>query len=281
MTSMAASHLSGLHDSTTVLLEEANDLGQILLDLLLVVHLLCSLLLLLVVLLVALLLRRVSLLLMALLVSKRIGSLVLRLSMVRLIVLLGLTIVRRRDGGSTSEVDIDSTFVVLGMVLEALLLADLLDTRLDLLDVIDRVIALADNAASAIRDVRITANMENYSHMQMVLAGTLCVLDSLFQNLFGLFHELTVKVNGITVDSAYSIVLAEDELGCLSVVVVCLLSMVLGLLRQIVSSTSVSTRVCLLRLGGIVLALAVFLARKISQSVVFGFRVARLLVVEG
>lgn len=281
MTSTAASHLSALHNSTTVLLEEANNLGKVLLDLFLIVHLLCSLLLLLVVLLVALLLRRVSLLLMALLVSKRIGSLVLRLAMVGLVVLLGLTIVRRRDGSSTSEVDIDSTFVVLGMVLEALLLADLLDTRLDLLDVIDRVIALADNAASAIRDVRITANMENYSHMQMVLAGTLCVLDSLFQNLFGLFHELTVKVNGIPIDSSYSIVLAEDEFGSLSVVVVCLLSMVLGLLRQIVSSTSVSTRVCLLRLGGIVLALAVFLARKISQSVVFGFRVARLLVVEG
>ena len=278
---MAASHLSALHDSTTVLLEEANNLGKVLLDLFLVVHLLCSLLLLLVVLLVALLLRRVSLLLMALLVSKRIGSLVLRLAMVGLVVLLGLTIVRRRDGSSTSEVDIDSTFVVLGMVLEALLLADLLDTRLDLLDVIDRVIALSDNAASAIRYVRVTANLENYSHMQMVLAGTLCVLDSLFQNLFGLFNELAVKVNGIPIDSSYSIVLAEDEFGSLSVVVVCLLSMVLGLLRQVVSSTSVSTRVCLLRLGGIVLALAVFLARKISQSVVFGFRVARLLVVEG
>lgn len=148
LTSMAASHLSALHDSTTVLLEEANDLGQVLLDLLLVVHLLCSLLLLLVVLLVALLLRWVSLLLMTLLVSKRIGSLVLRLSMVRLVVLLRLTIILRRDGSSTGEVNVDSTFVVLGMVLEALLLADLLNTRLDLLDVVDRVIALADNAAS-------------------------------------------------------------------------------------------------------------------------------------
>jgi len=117
--------------------------------------------------------------------------------------------------------------------------------------------------------------------MQMVLAGTLCVLDSLFQNLFGLFNELTVKVNGIPIDSSYSIVLAEDEFGSLSVVVVCLLSMVLCLLRQVVSSTSISTRVCLLRLGGIVLALAVFLARKISQSVVLGFGIARLLVVEG
>lgn len=79
---MATSHLSTLHDSTTVLLEETNNLGQVLLDLLLVVHLLCSLLLLLVVLLVALLLGRVSLLLMALLVSKRIRGLVLGLSVV-------------------------------------------------------------------------------------------------------------------------------------------------------------------------------------------------------
>jgi hypothetical protein len=277
---MATSDLTALHDSTTVLLEETNDLGHVLLDLLLIVHLVCSLLLLLVVLLVALLLRRVSLLLVAL-VSKRIGSLVLGLSMVGLIVLLRLTISSRRDGCSTSEVDVHSTFVVLGMVLEALLLADLLNTRLDLLNVVDRVIALADNAASTIRDIQTAANFRGYSHMQMVLAGTLCVLDSLFQNLFGLFNELTVKVNSITINSAYGIVLAEDELGCLSVVVVCLLSMVLGLLREIVSSTSVSTRVCFLRLGGAVLALAVFLSRKVSQSVVLGFRVTRLLVVEG
>jgi hypothetical protein len=162
-----------------------------------------------------------------------------------------------------------------------LLLADLLNTRLDLLNVVDRVIALADNAVSTIRDVRPAANLERYSHMQMVLAGTLCVLDSLFQNLFGLFNELTVKVNSITIDSAYSIVLAEDELGGLSVVVVCLLTMFLCLLREVVSSTSISTRVCFLRLGGAVLALTVFLSRKVSQSVVFGFRVARLLVVEG
>jgi hypothetical protein len=278
---MATSDLTALHDSTTVLLEETNDLGHVLLNLLLVVHLVCSLLLLLVVLLVALLLGRVSLLLVTLLVSKRIGSLVLRLSMVGLIVLLRLTIPSRRNRCSTCEVDVHSTFVVLGMVLEALLLADLLNTRLDLLNVIDRVVALADNAASTIREIQTTANFRGYSHMQMVLAGTLRVLDSLFQNLFGLFNELTMKVNGITIDSAYGIVLAEDKLGGLSVVVVCLLSMVLGLLREIVSSTSISTRVCFLRLSGAVLALTVFLSRKVSQSVVFGFRVARLLVVEG
>ena len=146
-----------------MLLEETNNLGQVLLDFLLVVHLLCSLLLLLVVLLVALLLGRISLLLMALLVSReRIGSLVLRLSVVRLVVLLRLTISRRRNSCSTSEVDVDSTFVVLGMVLETLLLADLLNTRLDLLNMIDRVIALADNAASTIRDISVTANLEEY-----------------------------------------------------------------------------------------------------------------------
>lgn len=167
------------------------------------------------------------------------------------------------------------------MVLEALLLADLLNTRLDLLNVVDRVIALADNAAYVIRDIPPIANLEDYSHMQMSLASTLCILDSLFQNLFGLFDKLTVKIDGIAVNSSYSIVLAEDELGCLSVVVVCLLSMVLSLLRQVVGSTSISTRVSLLRLGRTVLTFAVFLARKVSQSVVFGFRVARLLVVEG
>jgi hypothetical protein len=170
---------------------------------------------------------------------------------------------------------------VLGVVLEALLLADLLNTRLDLLNVVDRVIALADNAASVIRDFPHIANIEDYSHMQMGLASTFCVLDSLFQNLFGLFNELTMKIDSITINSSYSIVLTEDELGCLSVVVVCLLSMVLSLLRQVVGSTSISTRVSLLRLGRTVLTFAVFLACKISQSVVFGFRVARLLVVEG
>lgn len=82
--------------------------------------------------------------------------------------------------------------------------------------------------------------------MQMVLASALCVLDSLFQNLLGLFNKLTVKVNGIAVNSSYSIVLAEDELGGLSVVVVRLLSMALSFLRQVVGSTSISTRVSLL-----------------------------------
>jgi len=223
------SHLTTLHDSTTVLLEETNNLGKVLLDLLFVVHLLGSLLLLLVVLLVTLLLRRISLLLLvALLVSERIGSLVLGFSMMRLVVLLGLAISSRRYGCSTSEVDVNSAFIVLSVVLKALLLADLLDARLDLLDVVDRVVALADN------------------DMQMVLASTLCVLDSLFQNLFGLFHKLTVKVNGIAVNSSYGIVLAEDVLGSLSVVVVCLLSMALSFLRQVVGSASISTRVCLL-----------------------------------
>lgn len=146
------SHLTTLHDCTAVLLEEANDLGKVLLDLLFVVHLLCSLLLLLV-LLVTLLLSRISLLLLALLISKRVCSLVLRLSMMRLVVLLGLTIASRRDGCSTSKVDVDSAFIVLGVVLKTLLLTDLLDARLNLLNVVDRVIALADNAAPNVRDI--------------------------------------------------------------------------------------------------------------------------------
>lgn len=152
LTNMAISHSTTLHDCTTVLLEEANNLGEVLLDLLFVVHLLCSLLLLLV-LLVTLLLGRISLLLVALLVSKRVSSLVLGLSMMRLVVLLRLTIASRRDRCSTSKVDVDSTFIVLGVVLKTLLLADLLDARLDLLNVVDRVIALANNATLIVRHI--------------------------------------------------------------------------------------------------------------------------------
>lgn len=274
----------GLHDSTTVLLEEADDLGEVLLDLLLVIHLVSSLLLLLVVLLVllvALLLRRVALLLLALLVAQRVGSLVLRLSMMRLVVLLRLTISSRGYGGSTSEVYVDSAFIVLGMVLETLLLADLLDTRLDLLDVVDRVVTFADDAVTTIRRRNKGSKRSRYLHMQMVLAGALCVLDSLFQNLLGLFNKLTVEVNGITVDSSYSVVLAEDVFRSLSIVVVGLLTVVLCFLRQVVSGTSISTRIRLLRFGRTMLTFAVFLSRKVSQSIVLGLGVARLLVVEG
>ena len=90
-----------------------------------------------------------------------------------------------------------------------------------------------------------------------------------------------MEVDGITVDSSYSVVLAEDVFRSLSIVVVGLLTVVLCFLRQVVSSTSISTRIRLLRFGRTVLTFAVFLSRKVSQPIVLGLRVARLLVIEG
>jgi hypothetical protein len=119
------------------------------------------------------------------------------------------------------------------------------------------------------------------SHMQVVLTSTLCVLDSLLQNLLGLFDKLTVQINRVRVDSANHVVLTENVLGGLSVVVVGLLSMTLCFLGQVVGGTAIAASVGLLRLCGTVLTLAVFLAREVSQSVVLGLCIAGLLVVEG
>lgn len=50
---------------------------------------------------------------------------------------------------STLEIDVDSTFVCFGIVLESEFLTDLFDARFDLLDVVYGVVALADDAKSS------------------------------------------------------------------------------------------------------------------------------------
>lgn len=50
------------------------------------------------------------------------------------------------DGLTTGEVDVDPTGVILGGIFQAEFAADLLDARLDLLDVAGGVVALADDA---------------------------------------------------------------------------------------------------------------------------------------
>lgn len=54
--------------------------------------------------------------------------------------------VRRHHGLATSQVDIDPAGVFLGGVLQSQLATDLLNARLDFLDVARRVVALADDA---------------------------------------------------------------------------------------------------------------------------------------
>lgn len=64
--------------------------------------------------------------------------------------LLVLVVVGRRDGaqigGTTSEINVDTTGVFLGGVLQAHLATDLFDTGLDFLDVVCGVVSFADDA---------------------------------------------------------------------------------------------------------------------------------------
>ena len=100
--------------------------------------------------------------------------------------------------------------------------------------------------------------------VQVVLAGLLCIADSLFQDLLRLFYVLAVEVDGVACYFSLSVVFAEDELGGLLVVVVCFGCMLFGLLAEVVSSTAVTAFVCLACFGGEVLMLALLLAGEVA-----------------
>lgn len=61
--------------------------------------------------------------------------------------MLATATARRDDRGTALEVDVHASGVGLGHVFQAELVADLLDAGLDLLDVVDGVVSLADDAA--------------------------------------------------------------------------------------------------------------------------------------
>jgi hypothetical protein len=118
---------------------------------------------------------------------------------------------RRRDiDTTTTQVDINTTLVLLSRVVETQLLAEMLDPRLQLLHTAGRVVPLADN------------------DMQMGLAGGLEVADAGFEDVLCLLDKLAVQVNGVFGDAAWRVVLAEDELGGLLVVVGLFLLMALA-----------------------------------------------------
>lgn len=94
---------------------------------------------------------------------------------------------------TTSQVDIDSSLVWFGVILQSKLLTNLLHTRLDLLYVTRTVITFADN------------------DVQVGLAVGLRVSDALFEDIFSFLNELSVKINGIGRHSTICIVFPEDE----------------------------------------------------------------------
>lgn len=118
---------------------------------------------------------------------------------------------RRRDvNTTTTQVNINTTLVLLSRIVETQLLAEMLDPRLQLLHTAGRVVPLADN------------------DMQMRLAGGLEMADAGFEDVLCLLNKLAMQVNGVFGDAAWRIVLAEDELGGLLVVVGLFLLMALA-----------------------------------------------------
>lgn len=153
---------------------------------------------------------------------------------------------------SASQVDVDSTGILLGAVLQSQFLADLLNAGLDFLDVASRVVSLA------------------YDDVQVVLAMLLRVPDALLEDVLGLFDKLSVKINGVPIYAIRRIVLAEDVLRGLLVVLSHLCAMALAGLGQFVSGLAVAGLVGFVRLVEAVLPLGMFLTRQIAETVVFG-----------
>jgi hypothetical protein len=126
------------------------------------------------------------------------------------------------------QIDVHPTFVRLSVVLKAKFLAYLLDTRLDLLDVAWAVVPFS------------------HDNVQMRLPRTPGVLDSLFENVFRLLDELAVQVYRVSWDATGRVVLAEDELGSLSVILLHFGAVLFALLGECVRCGAIPAGISLL-----------------------------------
>lgn len=199
--------------------------------------------------------------------THRIRRLVHGLAILRVLrLMLALVIVPRhllRMMLHALQTHVDASLILLGMVLQPQLATDLLDARLDLLNVVLAVVALA------------------HDDVEVRLARGLRVPDALLEDFFCLLYELAMQINGVAGNLADSIVLAEDEFGGLFVVVVCRCLMLLGLLAEVVCAGTVALFVGMSCFCGEVLVLALFFARQIAESVIFALRIRSRSVVEG
>lgn len=130
------------------------------------------------------------------------------------------------------EVDVDAALVLLGAVLQPQLLAEVLDARLELLHVADRVVALADD------------------DVQVRLAARLRVADARLEDVLGLLDELPVQVDRVGGDLVRRVVGAEDVLGRLLVVLLHLGRVGLALVAQLLGPGAIALLVGFVGLRG-------------------------------
>lgn len=79
--------------------------------------------------------------------------------------------------------------------------------------------------------------------MQMVLPMRLGILNALFQDILRLLDELPMQIDRIGRYAPVGVVLAEDELGCLLVVLVHLAPVGLALLRELFCGRAIAALV--------------------------------------
>jgi hypothetical protein len=136
----------------------------------------------------------------------------------------------RRDCIPALQVDIDSSGVLLSLVLQSHLTANLFNPRLYLLDMIGRVIALAHN------------------DMKVRLATSLISTNAVLKDILGLFYKLTMQINAVPGHAALRIVLSEDKLASLFVVFLHLGTMSLAFFAELLCFGAIATGVRRFRL---------------------------------
>lgn len=153
-------------------------------------------------------------------------------------------------------------------------MAHLLNTRLDLLNVVARVVALSDDNVEVCLALQMPVSLNPSRSQQCQRAALpvwfssvvgafhrpgsivpacdfgyaymlLRVFYSRLKDVLRLFHELPVQIDCIRVYSALGIVLAKDVVGCLLVVLIDHSSMALPLLAECMRSRPVAAFICL------------------------------------
>lgn len=153
------------------------------------------------------------------------------------------------------QVDIHSTLVFLGRILQPHLATHLFYPRLDLLHVVSGVISFSNN------------------NVKMCLALAPSCPDPFLQHIFGLFYEQTVQINGVACDAPFGIVFAEYEVARLPVVLVHVRRMLLALFAKLVSARAIAGLVGFMGSVEARGSFRGFLAGEVAQAVVFLFGV--------
>jgi len=101
----------------------------------------------------------------------------------------------------------------------------------------------------------------------MGLAVGLSIFDALLQNVFCLFYKLPVQINGVPINTAHSVVLPEDVVGCLFVILVHHCTMSFPFLGKLVCGSTIASFVGIVSLPGM------SVASMLSQT--FGYKLCQ------